>query len=199
MKAIAMALGVASLAAASLVHAQATTGARTGMTMPYERGFWNHVGVSYGRSDLDASCISGFSCDDRDRAFRVFAGGRMNNIIGAEIGWVSMGEFSRGGGQTDAQALDLVLTAGIPFGPNNRHSVFGKIGTAYTRAEVSGGTAGTATGKEDGWDARYGLGVTVGLTDQWALRGDWDRFRVQFPGTKTDVDLLTLGAQYRFQ
>ena len=123
----------------------------------------------------------------------------MNNVIGAEVGWVNMGEFSRGGGQTDAQALDLVLTAGIPFGPNNRHSVFGKLGTAYTRAEVSGGTAGTTTGKEDGWDGRYGLGVTLGLTDQWALRGDWDRFRVKFPGGKTDVDLLTLGAQYRFQ
>ena len=199
MKAVAIALGIASLAAASAVHAQATTGSRTGLTMPYEPGFWHYVGASYGRSELDTSCVAGFSCDDRDRAFRVFAGGRMNNVIGAEVGWVNLGEWTRGGGQTDAQSLDLVLTAGIPFGPNGRHSVFGKIGTAYTRAEVSGGTTGVATGKEDGWDARYGVGVTVGLTEQWAVRADWDRFRVKFPAEKSDVDLLTLGAQYRFQ
>jgi OOP family OmpA-OmpF porin len=197
MKALAIALGVASLAAASLAHAQSTAGARTGMAMPYERGFWNHVGLSYGSSQLDASCLGGFSCDDRDKALRIFAGGRFNNTIGAEIGWINMGEWTRGGGDTDAQALDLVLTAGIPFGTNNRHSVFGKLGTAYTRTDVSG--PAVTNGNEDKWDVRYGLGATFGLSDNWAVRADWDRFRVAFPGGKSDVDLLMLGAQYQFR
>lgn len=201
MKALAIAAGIAtgiaSVAVPTLALAQQTT-TGSGITWPHQSGFWGHVGASYGRSDLSANCPSGFSCDDKDQAFRVFAGGRFNNTIGAEIGWINMGEWARGGGDTDAQALDIALTAGFPLGRNS--SIFGKIGTAYTRAEVSGGTAGgIQTGREDKWDARIGLGATIGLTENWALRADWDRFRVAFPGTKEDVDLFMIGAQYRFR
>lgn len=195
-KVLLIAAGAAALGAASLAQAQQPTG--TGITWPHQSGFWGHVGASYGRSDLSVSCPAGASCDDKDQAFRVFAGGRFNNTIGAEIGWINMGEWARAGGNTDAQALDIALTAGFPLGRNS--SIFGKIGTAYTRAEVSSGTgAGIQTGREDKWDARIGLGATVGLTQNWALRADWDRFRVAFPGTKEDVDVFMLGAQYSFR
>lgn len=196
MKALAIALGAASLAAASLAQAQATTGARTGMTMPYERGFWGHVGASVGSSKLRADCPVS-PCDDRDQAFRLFAGGSFNDTFGAEIGWVNLGEWGRGGDDTDSQALDLAVTAGFPLGRNS--SIFGKLGAAYARSEVGSGAAGLATGKEDGWGPRVGLGAKIGLTDNWAIRGDWDRYRIKLPGTKEDVDTLTLGAQYTFK
>ena len=32
-----------------------------------------------------------------------------------------------------------------------------------------------------------------------ALRADWDRYRVKFPGTKDDIDTLSIGAQYSFR
>ena len=32
-----------------------------------------------------------------------------------------------------------------------------------------------------------------------AIRGEWDRYHVQFPGTKDDIDTLTIGAQYSFR
>lgn len=196
MKAIAIALGVASLTAAALAQAQ-TTGSRTGLTMPYERGFWGHVGVSAGRSDLEASCPAGASCDETDQAFRVFAGGSFNNTFGGEIGWVNLGEWGRGGGDTDSQALDLAAVAGFPLGRNS--SIFGKLGAIYARSEVKGSAVGLQTGKEDGWGPRFGLGAKIGLTDQWALRADWDRYRIKLPGSKEDVDTLTIGAQYSFK
>jgi OmpA-OmpF porin, OOP family len=192
--AIAAMAAVTAVAGIGAAHAQATG---SGIAWPHQRGFWGHAGVSIGQSDLNATCPAGLSCDDKDQAFRVFAGGRFNNTIGAEVGWINMGEWTRAGGDTDAQALDLVLTAGFPLGANS--SIFGKIGTAYTRAEVSTGTAGAQTGREDKWDARIGLGATIGLTQNWAVRADWDRFRVAFPGTKEDVDLLMIGAQYTFR
>ncbi len=199
MKALAIAVGIATLATAGFAQAQSTTGARTGIAWPHERGFWGHVGASAGRSWLEASCPAGTTCDEKDQAYRVFAGGRFNNTIGGEIAWVNLGEWARGGGDTDAQALDLAFTAGIPFGPNGRHSVFGKLGAAYVRAEVAGTAAGLNTGKEDGWGPRWGVGAQFGLTDNWAIRADWDRYRVKLPGTKEDVDSLTIGAQYSFR
>lgn len=199
-KAIALAAVFASssLLAVPVVQAQ-TTSSGSGITWPHQRGFWGYAGASIGRSELDASCPAGFGCDDEDTSFRAFAGGRFNNILGAEIGWAHLGEWTRGGGDTDSQALDLALTAGIPFGQNNRHSVFLKAGVNYARSEVKGSAAGLQTGKEDGWGPRFGIGASFGLTDNWALRADWDRYRIKLPGAKEDVDMLMIGAQYQFR
>ena len=198
MKAIALVAGVAALSAAGLASAQ-TTGTSTSrsFTMPYERGFWGHVGASAGRSKFEAPCPAAASCDESDQAYRVFAGGRFNNTIGGEIAWVNLGEWGRGGGDTDAQALDLVATAGFPLGRNS--SIFGKLGAAYTRAEAQGTAVGLQTGKEDGWGPRWGVGAQIGLSDNWALRADWDRYRIRIPGSKEDVDTFTVGAQYSFK
>ena len=46
---------------------------------------------------------------------------------------------------------------------------------------------------------RYGLGAQVGLTKEWALRADWDRYRVPLPADHEDIDALTLGVQYTFR
>ena len=173
MKALALAVGAASLAALSPAIAQTTTSSGSSLNMPYERGFWGHVGASAGRSKFDASCPAGSACDQSDQAYRIYAGGRFNNTIGGEIAWVNLGEWARGGGDTDAQALDLVATAGFPLGRNS--SIFGKLGAAYTRAEAQGTAVGLQTGKEDGWGPRWGVGAQFGLTDNWALRADWDR------------------------
>jgi OmpA-OmpF porin, OOP family len=198
MKAIALVAGVAAVAAAGFANAQSSsTSSSSSFNMPYERGFWGHVGASAGRSNFEAPCPAGSACDEKDQAYRIFAGGRFNNTIGGEIAWVNLGEWARGGGDTDAQALDLAVTAGFPLGRNS--SIFGKLGAAYTRAEAKGTAVGLQTGKEDGWGPRFGLGAQLGLTDNWALRADWDRYRIRIPGSKEDVDTFTVGAQYSFK
>ncbi len=169
--------------------------------MPYERGFWGHAGASFGQSKLENGCVAGFACDDKDQAFRVYGGGRFNNAVGLEVGLLNMGKFDRGGGRTDGWGLDLALVAGVPIGTNS--AIFGKLGAIYARTEVDGSpaavAAGMRTGKERGWGARYGIGGQVGLTPQWALRADWDRYRMPLVGGKEDVDTLMLGVQYTFR
>lgn len=198
MNKIAIALGAATLLTAGFAQAQSTTtGSRSGLNMPYERGFWGHVGASAGVSRLETSCPAGFTCDERDQAFRIYGGGRFSNAIGGEIAWVNLGEFGRGGGTTDSQGLDLAFTAGFPLGTNS--SIFAKLGAVYARSEVTGTAAGLATGKEDGWGPRWGLGAQLGLSQNWALRADYDRYRIKLPGTDEDVDTFTVGAQYSFR
>jgi len=72
--------------------------------MPHERGFWGHAGVSFGQSRLDASCPSGFGCDDKDQFWKGYVGGRFNNTFGLELGVMNFGKFARGGGETDGWA-----------------------------------------------------------------------------------------------
>lgn len=179
-----------AVAAASPVFAQSTSSG-TGWTMPYERGFWGHAGISAGRSDLDVSCTAGLPCDTKDEFYRAFAGGRFNNAVGMEVGLMHLGKFNVNGLDADGWGLDLALVAGIPIGANS--SVFGKIGAAYTDTDVD------VAGSEDGFGARVGIGAQIGLTQNWALRGDIDRYRVRFPGGKEDVDTATIGLQYTFR
>lgn len=189
-------LGIASYGAAL---AQQTT--TDSWRMPYQSGFWGHAGASIGQSKLDDGCFRNFVCDDKDQAFRVYGGGRFNNALGLEVGLLNMGKFDRGGGRTDGWGMDLALVAGVPIGANS--AIFGKIGAIYARTEVDGSAAARAqgfqTGKERGWGGRYGIGGQIGLTPQWALRADWDRYRMPLVGGKEDVDTLMLGVQYTFR
>jgi OmpA-OmpF porin, OOP family len=190
------ALGIAASGAA-VAQTSTSRNAADGWRLPYQSGFWGHAGASVGDSKLKLGCPSGASCDDSDTAFRAFVGGRFNNTFGLELGVVNYGKFQRGGGDTKGWGLDIPLMLGFPIGANS--SVFAKAGIAYSRMDVGGNSALVATGKESGWGPRLGLGAQIGLTPNWAIRGDWDRYRVHFPGTKDDVDTLTIGAQYSFR
>ena len=195
---------LAALALAAPAFAQ-TTADKPGSTaggmdtwrLPHERGFWGHAGVSFGQSKLDANCPAGFSCDDKDQFLKAYAGGRFNNIFGLELGVMNFGKFQGGGGETDGWGADASLIAGIPIGANS--AVFGKLGVVYARTEVSGTAPGLDTGKERGFGGRWGVGAQLGLTPQWALRADFDRYRLPLPGSHEDLEALTLGVQYTFR
>ena len=199
------AFGLAALALATSGTALSQTTTTTGTTttdswrMPYQRGFWGHAGLSFGQSKFKDGCVGTLACDDKDQAFRLYAGGRFNNAVGLEAGLLNMGKFERGGGRTDGWGLDVALVAGVPIGANS--AIFGKLGAIYGRTEVEGSplAVGMTRGKERGFGPRYGIGGQVGLTPQWAVRADWDRFRMPLPGGKEDIDTLMLGVQYTFR
>jgi len=194
---LALASLLAGLAVSAPSFAQTTRPDDTGWRMPHERGFWGHAGVSAGKSELDVDCTPGLACDTDSATLRAYAGGRFNNAVGMEIGFVNFGKFDINGGDTDGWGADLALVAGFPIGANS--AVFGKVGAVYSRMEVDAAAPGLPSGKERGFGPRFGVGGQVGLTPNWALRADLDRYRLSFPGGKEDVDALTLGVQYTFR
>ena len=195
--AVLAALGiVASQAASAQTTTTAPSTSADNWRMPYQSGFWGHAGASFGQSKLRLGCPSGASCDSNDTAWRLFAGGRFNNAFGLELGVVNYGKFGRGGGDTEGWGLDIPVLLGFPIGRNS--SIFAKAGINYSRMEVSGTPGLVQAGKESGWGPRFGLGAQIGLTPQWAIRGDWDTYRVRFPGERDRIDTLTVGAQYNF-
>jgi len=163
--ALALAIGAAFPAVSTAQ--QSTARQDTGWTMPYERGFWGHAGLSLGRSELDITCPAGAACDDTEQAFRAFVGGRFNNTIGGEIAYIKFGDFTRGGGETDVEGVDLALMAGIPFG--NNWSIFGKLGGIYSQVDVTGAAPGAAA--DHGAGARQQLVQVEGL-HQVVVRAD---------------------------
>ena len=185
------------LTAPSFAQSQPQTTDNT-WRMPYERGFWGHAGISFGQSKLDdITCTPGLRCDDKDQAFKLYAGGRFSNIFGLEVGVMNFGKFYANGGEADGWGADAALIAGIPIGSNT--AIFGKLGVIYARTEISATTPVISEGKERGFGGRWGVGAQVGLTKEWALRADFDRYRLPFPGDHRDLETLMLGVQYTFR
>jgi opacity protein-like surface antigen len=189
------ALGLATAALPSLAQSGSSAGTNS-WNMPYQSGFWGHAGISLGRTKLHADCPSSGKCDRFENAWRAYVGGKFNDILGAEVGFVDLGrDFDRGGGTTRAHGLDLSLLAGVPIG--ERASIFAKVGAAYLRTSVSG--TGVDTGNKNDWGPRFGIGAQFNLNRNWALRVDADRYKVDFPGDNHNVDMYSVGAQYSFR
>ena len=62
---------------------------------PWHGQFWGYIGASAGESKFRTDCnrtITQFECDTKDTGFKVYAGGRMSEWLGLEIGRASCRE-----------------------------------------------------------------------------------------------------------
>jgi len=156
-----------------------------------------YVGAGLGQSRMGPSqCEELFYCQSHDTGYKVYAGTRLRDIVGLDLGYLNFGDLQRSDGSQRAQAADLSLVLNAPLGPYA--SVFakggGNYGWTYTRSDLPG----VATGADRGFDWGYGGGANINVTQNWALRGEWERHRLPFVGGSQDVDLWTAGVQYKF-
>lgn len=161
-----------------------------------------YVGGSIGQATYDdLTCVGGSSCDDEDIGFKIFTGGRIKNILGIELGYINLGEVDVNGGSAKAQGIDLSVVGNLPIG-SSQFSVFGKIGTTYgwtkTNPGAQAAVLGAPSGKERGFGWNYGVGVNYDLNRNWAIRGEWERRRFEFVDNDKDIDLLSVGFNYKF-
>ncbi|MEO8009277.1 MAG: outer membrane beta-barrel protein [Betaproteobacteria bacterium] len=91
----------------------------------------------------------------------------------------------------------------LPLG--DQFSLFGRTGLGFWNLDFKfsasgpGGTA-SASESETGVSPLLGIGTTFNFTPQFSLRGEFERhFSVGKDDTtgKSDIDLITLGLQYR--
>ena len=188
-KCIAMVVAAASLAASPAFAQSMFDSQRTDRT-------WGHVGVSGGQSKFRTDCSTLFDCDKKDTGWKVYGGGSVNDILGFEVGYTDFGKIRAFGGETEANAGNLSLIAGVPLG---RVNLFAKVGAVYGRTDVkASATQLVKTGDEKGWGSTWGFGGALGITRNVQLRIDWDRYKLDFAGGRRDVDLLSAGVQMRF-
>jgi hypothetical protein len=186
-----LSFATAALAASGLASAQSD------WHMPWQEGFRGYVGASAGESKFRTDCGSFFDCDRKDTAWKVQAGGNFNNVFGVELGYTDFGSMRAFGGDTEAQAANISLTAGLPLG--ERFSLFAKGGGVYGWTDVKASPlSSVSTGEKSGWGSTWGVGGTFAVTRNVQLRVDWDRYKLDFVGGDHDIDFLSAGVQLRF-
>ena len=190
---------ISTLAAATLLASGAAMAQTDNYRAPWRGDFWGYVGVNGGETKFRDECrrtLTQLECDRKDTGWKVYAGGKMNDVVGLEVGYTDFGRIRASGGETEAWAIPVSLVAGVPIGPV---SLFGKVGGLYGRTDVSASASTLLdTGHKSGWGWTYGAGAGFNVTKNVQIRADWDRYKLDFAGGRRDVDMLSAGVALRF-
>ena len=176
----------AALAAALPAAAQDQSRMRTALSSVY-------VGGDIGQSRFrDACSINnlGAGCDDKDTGWGLFAGYQFNQYLAAELGYHDLGSVSTPLGSIDGKTLEIVGIGSYPIA--NQFSVYGKLG-GYRGKLEGAGSSNTNN------DLTYGLGLQYDFTRNIGARAEWQRYHDMGSGDGVNVDVLRVGALYRFQ
>lgn len=168
-----------ALAAAMALPALAQSSASIG---PY-------IGATVGKPDWKADSIGGLSGDSSGTGLKVYGGWRLNPYFGTELSAMRLGRLSGplGDAKADGYALDAV--GYLPLSPD--WTAFARAGVANVKTSVPGASDRNSVPK-------FGLGAQYQLGPSTALRGEWERYRLDAFGSKSNTDMYSLGVQFAF-
>lgn len=137
---------------------------------------------------------------DKDTAWRIGAGLKLNKYIAFEAEYIDLGDADYQAGNnivttnlaTDGYGLNTVLTL-----PLDRFSLFGKLG--YHRLETDAkfqGFGSSLSDSETQWVTSFGVGAGYDLTESFTLVAEFERFNDV--ADSYDVDLMSAGLRYNF-
>ena len=170
-----------------------------------DSGFY--VGGSVGNSSLDAGLGDLPGLPDRlnedGSAYKGFVGYRLDlpaTFLGVEAGYVDFGKpaaLSAADGENvkvDTTGTNLWGIAGVEVGPLE---FYGKLGYVawdldYLVRDSDTGTT-LVSGKDDGNDMGYGLGVAFSVGPVY-LRGEYEKY----DAGHTDLSMVSVGVSYLF-
>jgi OOP family OmpA-OmpF porin len=159
----------------------------------------------------DGFTTTGFSSDDTDRGFKLFAGYQFSSYFAVEGGYFDLGTHGYTAttapagtltGEIDLRGINVDAVGLMPLG--ERFSLLGRIGANYAEADTrfSGSGAVTPLASDS---SNKDINLKLGVGGQWdfsrnvAMRLEYERFRIDDAvGNSGDIDLASLGLLVRF-
>jgi OmpA-OmpF porin, OOP family len=162
-----------------------------------------YLGGSVGYSQFKDSCRrANVPCDERDDAWRFFAGYQFNRHWSAELGYGDLGAVSGSGAvgsfSLKVRGWDLSALGSIPIAGGL--SALGRIGVYRVRTTLDQAGPAFAPIHEAITDSGFTLGAGLGY-NLWklGLRAEWQRYQnVGSSISEDDVDVFSVGAIVRF-
>lgn len=156
-----------------------------------------YVGGSIGLTTIDIcddlAALGATSCDDEGTGFKIFGGYKFSPHLSVEGGYLDFGEISASFGSSSGTAeADAGFATVVGFLPvAARFSLFGKVGVFFWDMSATG-SAGSVS--DDGTDALLGIGLNYDITDQFAVRAEFESYDIGDDG----VTMFSGGVQFTF-
>jgi OOP family OmpA-OmpF porin len=172
------------------VIAAAALAALTAQAQVQGPGPGAYVGGSVGGTRYDGSVPGPTLTDRSSGGIKLYGGYSFNRNFGLEAGYVNLGKFkgSLADVKADGAYLDAVGTA--PLG--NNFSLLGRVGA------FNGRLKSTLDGSDRGTNLKVGAGLQYDLSANSAVRAEWERYRFDSLGSKSNTDFYSVGFNYRF-
>lgn len=158
-----------------------------------------------GQAESRDICSNVTNCESDDTMVRGALGYNFNNMLGLEVGYTSFGTVfdssqnnntAAFGAKQDANAITASVLGTFPVG--ERFGIFGRAGVA--RFDNDKEVQGVPISSDDRTKPYFGAGVKFGLTDNFALRGEYQVYRdlADIGGVKDDVQAWSGGILFTF-
>jgi OOP family OmpA-OmpF porin len=156
-----------------------------------------YAGAQLGTSEAKGDfCGANMQCDNKDTAWRAFAGYQFHRHVGIEAGYINFGTLKRGDPATGdkfktADAIEAVAVVSYQV---EKAALFGKVGGYYSRFRgVNQGTG--ASIDESSGGLTFGAGLQYNALRNLGIRGDWSRYQKAGGGAVGDanVDVFLIG------
>lgn len=161
------------------------------------------LGIDAGQAEARDICNNVADCSSDDTAVRGSIGYQFNRMFALEIGYSSFGTVFEASDNNfsasqDANAWTASAIGTIPIG--ERFGIYGRIGAARFDNETTGTVQGVPVSDDNETKPYGGLGLKFGLTDNFALRAEYQRYAdlANIGGSKDDVDAWSGGAVFTF-
>jgi OOP family OmpA-OmpF porin len=148
-----------------------------------------YVGATVGKPDWRADSIGGISGDSSGTAWKAYGGWRLHRNFGAELSAVRLGRLSGPLGEAKANGYALDAVGLLPL--TTDWTAFARAGVAQVKTSVNGSSDRNSAPK-------VGLGAQYNFSPNTSLRGEWERYRIDAFGSKSNTDIYSLGVQYAF-
>lgn len=148
-----------------------------------------YVGATIGKPDWNAEAVGGIQGDSSRAAYKLYGGWRVHRNFAVEASAFSLGRLK--GPVSDARADGYALDAVGMLPWSDTLSGLARVGVAQVKTRSGGGSDRNTAPK-------IGLGVQYQFNPTTALRGEWERYRVNAFSAKSNTDVFSLGAQVSF-
>lgn len=148
-----------------------------------------YVGGSLGESHLKDGVSLGLT-DRSANGLKLYGGYSLTPNIAIEAGRVRLGRFN--GAAADATARGNFVDAVGTWPLGNGFSVLGRVGVFDGKLIQSNGATDRTT------SPKFGAGLQYELAKNVALRGEWERYRLDSFNDTSKTDLYSVGVTFRF-
>ncbi len=135
--------------------------------------------------------------DDDRVSWKALAGFRFNPVLSVEGQYIDFGDAENNGARAEADGWTAAAVVDIPI---PYVQPYAKAGALFwdTDAHVRGPLNSTLRASDDGTDFFWGLGVRFNLTENLALRAEYERFELEGDSVESKVDAASLNLQFSF-